>query len=126
MQNAQSGSMAKHTDLCSPVTFFKCLSDDNRLKVLMLISAVQEACVCDLQHALDIDQPKLSRNLSFLRKYEIVKDYRRGKWVFYRLHPALPAWACQTIRSAYENNTKYIEQSLTRLNLSLQRACCDV
>ena len=52
----------------NPCKFFKCLADDTRLKSLMLIATVKEACVCDLMAALELDQPKISRHLAELRK----------------------------------------------------------
>lgn len=70
----------------NPSIFFKCLADDTRLKSLLLIAKADEACVCDLMEALDLDQPKTSRHLALLRKCGILIDERRGKWVFYKLH----------------------------------------
>ncbi|MBR37995.1 MAG: transcriptional regulator, partial [Idiomarina sp.] len=32
----------------NPLQFFKCLSDDTRLKSVLIVSTLEEACVCDL------------------------------------------------------------------------------
>jgi ArsR family transcriptional regulator, arsenate/arsenite/antimonite-responsive transcriptional repressor len=61
-----------------PCTFFKCLADDTRLKSVLLIAKINEACVCDLMEALELDQPKTSRHLAQLRKCGILADERRG------------------------------------------------
>ena len=74
----------------SPLQFFKCMSDDTRLKSVLIINQLEEACVCDLMAALDLDQPKVSRHLAELRKCNILQDERRGKWVYYQLHKQLP------------------------------------
>ena len=71
------------TPILSPLSFYKCLSDDTRLKALMLIYLEKELCVCDLITALELSQPKVSRHLADLRKCQILLDERRGKWVFY-------------------------------------------
>ena len=99
----------------NPCDFFKCLADNTRLKSLLLIAKVNEACVCDLMEALDLDQPKTSRHLAQLRKCEIVIDERRGKWVYYKLHPALPPWAKQVIEEAAEHNSDYFGSALSTL-----------
>lgn len=81
------------------VTLFKCLSDLSRLKLLLLIDQVEEACVCDLMSAMMLDQPRTSRHLRDLRQCGVVQDQRRGKWVYYRIHPDLPAWVLTIMRT---------------------------
>lgn len=108
----------------TPLSFFKCLSDDTRLKSLLLIVAVDEACVCDLMEALELDQPKISRHLAELRKCGIVQDERRGKWVYYSLNPFLPGWARDVLISAAEHNTAYFKPALNRIKPLLSARCC--
>lgn len=83
----------------TPDGFFKALADPTRLRCLMLIAAEREVCVCELTHALDTSQPKISRHLAQLREVGIVQDRRQGQWVYYRLHPGLPAWAKAVLRA---------------------------
>lgn len=80
-------------DELTPVQLFKCLADDTRARLMFLIAAEQELCVCELTCALDESQPKISRHLSLLRQNGLLADRRQGQWVHYRLHPELPAWA---------------------------------
>jgi len=77
--------------------FFQLLSDDTRLRSLMLMRQQGELCVCELVHALGVIQPKVSRHLATLRDAGIVMDRRQGQWIYYQLHPDLPDWACQVI-----------------------------
>lgn len=77
--------------------FFQLLSDDTRLRSLALLKQEGELCVCELVHALDVIQPKVSRHLAALRDYGVVADRRSGQWVYYRVSPELPDWACQVI-----------------------------
>ncbi|MFT6331015.1 MAG: ArsR family transcriptional regulator [Bermanella sp.] len=110
----------------NPCTFFKCLADDTRLKSLLLIAKTEEACVCDLMEALQLDQPKTSRHLAQLRKCGILLDERRGKWVFYKLHPELPQWAQDVIINAAEHNDDYFSAALHQLiaSQSSSISCC--
>ena len=80
--------------------FFQSLADTTRLRCLLLLAREGKLCVCELQHALDQPQPKISRHLAMLRSAGIVSDRRDGQWIHYRLHPGLPAWAQQILTVA--------------------------
>ncbi|MDO6446455.1 metalloregulator ArsR/SmtB family transcription factor [Colwellia sp. 1_MG-2023] len=100
-----------------PITFYKSLTDDIRLKTLMLTHYHGELCVCELMAALDEDsQPKVSRNLAVLKKANILTDRKHGQWVFYRITPELPLWAKSVIAQTTENNVSLIAAELQRLN----------
>lgn len=105
----------------NPCTFYKCLADDTRLKSILLLAKVKEACVCDLMVALELDQPKTSRHLALLRKERVLLDERRGKWVFYKLHPDLPQWALNVIYVTAEHSEAYFSSALKTL-MALQVA----
>lgn len=94
----------------SPLIFFKCLADDTRLKSMLLINQHQELCVCDLQQALQLSQPKVSRHLAELRKCALLIDERRGKWVYYRLHPNLPAWVAESLAQVAQQHAHYLNE----------------
>lgn len=79
--------------------FFQLLSDDTRLRSLLLIRQEGELCVCELVDALGVIQPKVSRHLAALRDAGVVTDRREAQWIYYRLHPDLPEWAHQVIES---------------------------
>ena len=79
--------------------FFKALCDPTRMRMLVLLSREGELCVCELTHALDEIQPKISRHLAQLRELAVVLDRRQGQWIYYRLNPDLPDWA-RTVLSA--------------------------
>jgi len=102
----------------SPVQFFKCLAEETRLKTLLLISLRGELCVCDLQSALGVSQPKVSRHLAELRKCELLCDTRRGRWVYYSLNPELPDWALSTLRETADQNGAFLKEALAALD------CC--
>lgn len=63
---------------------FKALSDPTRLKILALLN-IREMCVCEVMVALDLTQPTASHHLGILEDVGLVKDRRKGKWVFYSL-----------------------------------------
>lgn len=79
------------------VQFFKCLADETRLSLVLLVVEHQELCVCDLTEKLQLSQPKISRHLALLRNLGVLQDHRKGQWVYYRLHEQLPAWCLEIL-----------------------------
>lgn len=63
---------------------FKVLSDDTRLRILMLLYS-QDLCVCQICGILNISQPSVSKNLAKLRDMNIVMDTRKEKFIEYSL-----------------------------------------
>lgn len=100
----------------TPVAFYKCLADDTRLKTLLLITLRGELCVCDLQSALGVSQPKVSRHLAELRKCELLSDTRRGRWVYYSLSASLPEWAVAVLRETASNNSDFLSPCIAALD----------
>jgi ArsR family transcriptional regulator len=105
--------------MLQPLTLYKCHADDTRLKSLLLIALNDSLCVCDLQHALQLSQPKVSRHLAELRKSDLLDSERRGKWVYYRLADNLPNWARQVLLSTADHNHDYL-----RPCVDLLAPCC--
>ena len=78
--------------------FFKMLADSTRLRCLMLMQAEGELCVCELTHALNLSQPKISRHLAHLREAGILVARRNGTWMNYRINSDLQGWALQILQ----------------------------
>jgi ArsR family transcriptional regulator, arsenate/arsenite/antimonite-responsive transcriptional repressor len=70
--------------------FFRALGDETRLRIVALLSH-GELCVCHIQDALGLSQPNVSRHLGLLRAAGIVRDQRKGNWVYYELLPQADA-----------------------------------
>lgn len=96
--------------------FFKCLSDDTRLKILMLLDFETELCVCELTHAIALSQPKISRHIAILRDEGILTHYKVGKWVYYQISKELPDWQKEVLRQTQFNNKAQWNESIVRLN----------
>lgn len=80
---------------------FKALSNENRLKIFMLIRAGHDesitcktvepsddipthaVCVCEILEQLDITAPTLSHHLKELRFAGLVDVHHRGQWSYY-------------------------------------------
>ncbi|MEE4184526.1 MAG: metalloregulator ArsR/SmtB family transcription factor [Gammaproteobacteria bacterium] len=75
-----------------PSALFRCLGEEIRLTLLLLVRRHGELCVCELVEAVNASQPKVSRHLAQLRSCGLLQDCRRGQWVYYSVSPDLPAW----------------------------------
>jgi DNA-binding transcriptional ArsR family regulator len=64
---------------------FKALADATRLRVVNLLLR-HPSCVCELEAALGLSQPLLSRHLSYLRNCGLVESRRDGMRVNYELN----------------------------------------
>ncbi len=108
--------------------FFNAMADETRRRILALLSAHGELCVCELHVALDIQQPKVSRHLSVLRDLDILSMRRAGTWIFYRLNPQLPTWCSSvlTLMKPVWNGNSLCQEDTARLLFMENRPmrCC--
>src|SRR5690606_28148828 len=117
--------MNELTRSLNPAAFFQCLSDDTRLQALLLLQLHKELCVCDLTHALQQSQPKVSRHLAELRACGLVQDERRGKWACYRIHAALPHWSRRTpAQTATAQPEAYLPAAIDSPPHTKAACCC--
>ncbi len=123
--------MGFHNPVLSAAQFYKALSDEIRLKTLLLLVIEPELCVCELMVALEQEsQPKVSRHLAQLKKLGILRDVKRKQWVFYSLNPALPIWMKQILNSTVIREPEAISKELNRLENMGDRpsritSCCN-
>ncbi len=64
---------------------FKALSDPIRLRIVLLLQAEGELCVCDLMAVLKLPQSTVSRHLAYLKRSCWVDIRRQGVWMYYQL-----------------------------------------
>ncbi|MNN75244.1 HTH-type transcriptional repressor AseR [compost metagenome] len=113
----------------TPTTVFKCLADETRARMTLLIAREGELCVCELTAALEESQPKISRHLALLRSCGVLEDRRQGQWVYYRLHPNLPDWVHRVLITVLDANRHWLSPDSKRLEGMGDRpervaACC--
>ncbi|HEY6871655.1 MAG TPA: metalloregulator ArsR/SmtB family transcription factor [Geobacteraceae bacterium] len=62
---------------------FKALADETRLRILALLIAEGELCVCKIMAALQLPQSTVSRHLAYLKNTGWLHDRREGVWMHY-------------------------------------------
>lgn len=66
------------------VKVMKALSDPNRVKIIKMLQH-KSMCVCEMQSALGIAQPTVSKHLKVLEDAGFVRSAKDGLWVNYIL-----------------------------------------
>jgi len=63
----------------------KLLGDKTRLSMMKLLQN-NECCVCELVEIYKASQPSISQHLRKLKDIELVREKRKGQWIFYSLN----------------------------------------
>lgn len=63
----------------------KLLGDKTRLSMMKLLQT-NECCVCELVEIYKASQPSISQHLRKLKDIELVREKRKGQWIFYSLN----------------------------------------
>ena len=66
------------------IRVMKALSDPNRVKIIKMLQH-RTMCVCEMQEALQVAQPTVSKHLKLLEDAGLVGFYKKGIWVNYNL-----------------------------------------
>jgi ArsR family transcriptional regulator, arsenate/arsenite/antimonite-responsive transcriptional repressor len=87
------------------INIFKTLSDETRLRLLLLIYR-HDHCVCELAEILELPQPKVSKHLTKLRDLGYVQTRRESQYIFYTLNTEDDVML-QVLKSIEKDLSKY-------------------
>ncbi|MDY0406584.1 metalloregulator ArsR/SmtB family transcription factor [Virgibacillus sp. 179-BFC.A HS] len=62
----------------------KLLGDNTRLTMMKLIEK-QACCVCEFVEIFHVSQPSISQHLRKLKDLGLVREDRKGQWIFYSI-----------------------------------------
>ncbi|GGM23649.1 HTH-type transcriptional repressor AseR [Paraliobacillus quinghaiensis] len=63
----------------------KLLGDKTRLTMMKLLDN-NDCCVCEFVEIFDMSQPSVSQHLRKLRDVGLVREQRKGQWIFYSVN----------------------------------------
>ena len=89
--------------------FFKALSDENRLKIIDMLSC-GEICGCEILLELDITQSTLSLHMKILCDCALVIPRKEGKWTYY----------CQN-----EATVKLLKEFIEYITMKKEKCICN-
>jgi ArsR family transcriptional regulator len=82
-----SGTPLDDTAAAELAAALKAMADPVRLRIVSLLSANGELCVCDFVEPLGVSQPTVSHHLRTLVAAGILQRRKDGRWAHYSLVP---------------------------------------
>ena len=64
----------------------KALSDITRLRIMALLYKRKKLCVCEIKEVIGLSQPTVSSHLKILENSCLIKGFREGKWINYKMN----------------------------------------
>jgi ArsR family transcriptional regulator, arsenate/arsenite/antimonite-responsive transcriptional repressor len=109
----------------------KAMSDENRIRILLALSATEELCVCHINELLALAPSTVSKHLFLLKNALLLTARKEGRWMYYRLNndsdaPGMVVEALAWIVKAISNEPviKADRQRLAEiLSVPIQSAC---
>ncbi|PLR95070.1 ArsR/SmtB family transcription factor [Bacillus sp. T33-2] len=112
---------SKEIELVTAANIFKLSGDSMRLAIVKIV-AEQECCVCEFVELFEMSQPAISQHLRKLKDAGIVKESRRGQWIYYSLNNDYPYHSfIQTVI----NDLPSQKLKLDELESTRRAICCD-
>lgn len=84
---------------------FKAFCDENRIKILRLLST-GEKCACKLLEELDVTQPTLSHHMKILCDSGVVYGRKDGKWMHYSISKTGAEYAVNCLEELVNTEVK--------------------
>lgn len=66
---------------------FRAIADPVRLRLLSLVAAAGDACICDLPAMVDRSQPTVSHHMKVLVEAGLLTREQRGRWAWFQVVP---------------------------------------
>jgi DNA-binding transcriptional ArsR family regulator len=85
------------------LTVFKALADLNRLRIVLAFGGGQ-LCVCQIIALIGLAPSTISKHLSILHQADLVEVEKQGRWIYYRLSPAVDKRLMKWLETALKND----------------------
>ena len=106
-----------YCDMKKTAYLFKSLSEETRLRILLLLQEQGELCICDLMAALNLPQSTVSRHVAYLKNAGWLQDRRGGVWMYYSLAASLNRQLLDLLTMTCALCTTLPEAELDRIRL---------
>ena len=111
--------------LNNKIEIFKALGEEVRLRIFSLLLLQGELCVCDLENALEMSQPRISQHLLKLKNAGLINDKKAGKWKHYYISETGKKFVKVNIFDLIcsLNNHKIIKKDILNLKTNKLKNC---
>lgn len=90
----------------------KALSDPIRLRIILLLQAEGELCVCDIMAVLKLPQSTVSRHLAYLKRSCWVDTRREGIWIYYTISKE-SCITCREILAIFKEHAAVLPEAVS-------------
>lgn len=97
----------------------KLLGDRTRLTIMALLNE-KELCVCEIVDFLNTSQPNISQHMRKLKDGGLVKETKKGQWVYYSLSVGDKPYVSEILRHMPSQKKMVEEQTVCEDN-----HCCN-
>lgn len=92
------------------VKLFKALSDETRIKILVLVSS-RNICQKGISRHLNISDSAVSQHIKILKDANIIKGYKEGYYVIYNINKEVFDTCNEFLKSLGDESIKTINES---------------
>ncbi len=85
------------------VNILKALSDPNRIRIMKMLME-RELCMCEIREVLALSNSTVSKHLTILRDTGLLRDWKEGKWVNFRINDKLDTPLQRSVISLLKNS----------------------
>ncbi|PFP25593.1 transcriptional regulator [Bacillus sp. AFS073361] len=109
-------------DIERSANILKLLGDKTRLSIVAMLKQ-RECCVCEFLEVFEMSQPSISQHLRKLKDAGMVKEERRGQWIYYSLNQQIEVYGMiQDILEHVPDQTEKIKM-IEKNNPTLRCGC---
>lgn len=114
--------MQSSVEIERSANLLKILGDKTRLTMVAMLKQ-RECCVCEFLEVFEMSQPSISQHLRKLKDAGLVKEERRGQWIYYSLNPESDLFGLiEDILAHVPEQTEKIKQ-IIKSNPTLRCGC---
>lgn len=104
------------------VKVFKALSDETRIKILILVSN-KNICHKGISKHLGISDSAVSQHIKVLKDANIIRGYKEGYYIIYQLNQDIFDICIKFIQSLGNEPSEYIKEKVNLKDLALGCGC---
>lgn len=80
-----SSPVLSHEEAEATATLFRALADPARVRLVNILAACGQVCVCELTEPLGLSQPTVSHHLKKLTDAGLLEREQRGRWAYFSI-----------------------------------------
>lgn len=92
--------------------FFRCLADNLRVRILLLLTHEGEKSTEEIAVELDSTDSIVRRQMALLSKNQLVTSRQKGLSLCYKLNMDIPVWKQKVLKHTYKGNKALLDEIL--------------